>query len=448
MNAIVSDWKQYICRACGVIYDEQAGDPDSGLAPGTRFADIPDNWECPLCGVQKSDFAPYEPTAAVSSGEHMAVAARETGVVIVGGGTAGWAVAEALRVLDADVPITLVTACEGDRYRKPELSVALSQNKTAQSMVFEAASAAATRLKVRLLRNTFAVGLSSSLRQLRTTSGPVSYTHLVLALGACPVMPDALPKDLCWRINDLAMWSGVQRALAFGPKRIAVIGAGLIGCELAEDFARAGHRVIVLDVHAAPLTGLLPEKASARLLSSWARAGVQYKARSMVKGVTRNRHGERVIQMTNGETLYADLVLSATGLATEPRLARAAGLCFDNGIVVNSRTLQTSAPNIYALGDCVSLDGAPCRFIEPISGQAEAIAHAVLRRPHPGYHHQPPILRVKTRSLPILMRGAPSRDLQWEVVDEDEQQLSMAQYRDGAVTASLKVGQRSLELAA
>jgi rubredoxin-NAD+ reductase len=298
-------------------------------------------------------------------------------------------------------------------------------------MIAEAATAAATRLRVRLLRNTFAVGLSSSLRQLRTTSGPVSYKHLVLALGACPVMPDALPKDLCWRINDLAMWSGVQRALASGPKRIAVIGAGLIGCELAEDFARAGHSVTVLDV-----------------LSSWTSAGVRYKARSTVTGITQNRDGARTIQTANGETLHADLVLSATGLATEPRLARAAGLRFNNGIVVNSRTLQTSAPNIYALGDCVSLDGAPCRFIEPIAGQAEAIAHAVLKRPHPGYDHQPPVLRVKTRSLPILMRGAPSRDLQWEVVDEDEQQLSMAQYRDGALIASLKVGQRSLELAA
>ncbi|AME27021.1 FAD-dependent oxidoreductase [Burkholderia sp. PAMC 26561] len=446
MNAIISDWRQYICRACGVIYDEQAGDPDSGLAPGTRFADIPDSWVCPLCGVQKSDFAPYEPVV-VSREEREAVVTRETGVVIVGGGTAGWAVAEALRALDADVPITLVTACEGDRYRKPELSVALSQKKTTQSMIAEAATAAATRLKVSLLRNTFAIGLSPSLHQLRTTAGAVTYTQLVLAQGACPVMPDALPKDLCWRINDLAMWGGVQRAVASGPKRIAVIGAGLIGCELAEDFARAGHHVTVLDVHTAPLTGLLPEKASARLLSSWATAGVQYKASRMVASVTQNYQGERIIQTTNGETLRADLVLSATGLATEPRLARAAGLSFENGIVVDSHTLRTSAPDIYALGDCISLEGAPCRYIEPIAGQAEAIAHAVLKRPHPGYQHQPPVLRVKTRSLPILMRGVPSRDLQWEVVDEDDQYLSMAQYCDGVVTASLKVGQRSLELA-
>jgi rubredoxin len=47
---------EYICNACGYIYKEVDGDPDSGLAPGTRFADIPDDWECPLCAVTKSDF--------------------------------------------------------------------------------------------------------------------------------------------------------------------------------------------------------------------------------------------------------------------------------------------------------------------------------------------------------------------------------------------------------
>ena len=50
------DWKQYICRACGLIYDEEAGDPDSGLAPGTRFEAIPDDWVCPLCGAGKDQF--------------------------------------------------------------------------------------------------------------------------------------------------------------------------------------------------------------------------------------------------------------------------------------------------------------------------------------------------------------------------------------------------------
>lgn len=44
------------CRTCGYIYDEAAGDPDEGLAPGTRWSDIPDAWRCPLCGTAKADF--------------------------------------------------------------------------------------------------------------------------------------------------------------------------------------------------------------------------------------------------------------------------------------------------------------------------------------------------------------------------------------------------------
>lgn len=48
--------KKYVCKICGYIYDPANGDPDSGIAKGTAFEDIPDNWECPLCGVKKEDF--------------------------------------------------------------------------------------------------------------------------------------------------------------------------------------------------------------------------------------------------------------------------------------------------------------------------------------------------------------------------------------------------------
>jgi rubredoxin len=49
-------YKSWKCRTCGYIYDERKGDPDEGLAPGTRWADIPDDWICPICGTAKSDF--------------------------------------------------------------------------------------------------------------------------------------------------------------------------------------------------------------------------------------------------------------------------------------------------------------------------------------------------------------------------------------------------------
>ncbi|MDK2410935.1 rubredoxin [Aphanizomenon sp. PH219] len=51
---------KYICKVCGYIYDPEAGDEDSGIAPGTAFKDIPDQWGCPVCSAQKDDFELYE----------------------------------------------------------------------------------------------------------------------------------------------------------------------------------------------------------------------------------------------------------------------------------------------------------------------------------------------------------------------------------------------------
>jgi rubredoxin-NAD+ reductase len=475
MSVLIADWKQYICRACGVIYDEELGDPDSGIAAGTRFDAIPDDWECPLCGVTKADFVPYEPVVAGATACAPAQGARSRapGVIVVGGGTAGWAAVEAVRALDPDIPITLVSACAADRYRKPELSISLSEKRTPERLVFETARAAATRLGVRLVAHTYATGLSPALHQLRTTAGTFRYRQLILAQGARPVVPSGLPHELVWRVNDLSMWTRMQHRLTAGPKRVAVIGAGLIGCELAEDLARAGHTVTVLDVSDRPLASLLPAPASRRLLANWTQLGIHFLAGRRVS--VEEQHGidacataqtsdaktasggvadinaarsEKVITTQHGERIAVDLVLCAAGLATEGRLARMAGLEFAHGIVVDCCTLQTSAADIYALGDCISFAGEPCRFIEPIAAQAEAIAHAVTGCEHAGYRHQSPVIRVKTRSTPIVVRGLPSRELDWQIVEEDDGHLAMAQYRDGAIVSSLTVGSRRVELAA
>jgi len=50
--------KKYVCDVCGYVYDPEAGDPDSGIEPGVAWEDVPDDWECPLCGVGKDEFSP------------------------------------------------------------------------------------------------------------------------------------------------------------------------------------------------------------------------------------------------------------------------------------------------------------------------------------------------------------------------------------------------------
>jgi len=182
----LAPWMQYICHACGYIYNEAEGDPDSGLAAGTRFDDIPDDWACPLCGVTKSDFERYEAPdldalRAQASGcaPAMTNAARHRpGVVIVGAGRAGWQLAEALRGRDADLPITIVTACAGDVYDKPLLSVAMARQIVQEKLVKETGADAARRLNVRLLAHTHAVRICKDTRQLRTTRGTLRYDQL------------------------------------------------------------------------------------------------------------------------------------------------------------------------------------------------------------------------------------------------------------------------------
>lgn len=52
--------KKYICEPCGYVYEPTKGDPDSGIAPGTSFEDIPEGWECPICGIKKEDFLEFD----------------------------------------------------------------------------------------------------------------------------------------------------------------------------------------------------------------------------------------------------------------------------------------------------------------------------------------------------------------------------------------------------
>lgn len=403
----LAPYQSYICDACGYLYNEADGDPDGGLPPGTRYADIPDDWACPLCGVTKADFRPYTPPsldALRAAVAHRApVAARgAAGVVIVGAGRAGWQVAEALRALDADLPLTLVSNCAGDRYDKPLLSVALARALAPGSLAKETGPAAAERLNVRLLAHTQAVRICPDTRTLRTTRGNLRYDQLVLAHGALASLPPALPADLCWRINHLGAYQRLRAALGDSPKDVAIVGAGLIGCELANDLALGGHRITLLDVQAAPLARWPAERAGAPLLGAWKDLAIRFVGGVQVARLERVAGGYR-LSTACGQRFAADQVIAAAGLQTPPRLAHSAGLDWDNGIAVDAATLRTSDPRIHALGDCIAVNGQPSRYIEPIARQARAIAAVICGATAAPYEPRAAVVRVKTTSHPLTL---------------------------------------------
>lgn len=59
-NKIKNIMQKYVCETCGWVYDPEVGDPDNGIAPGTAFEDLPDDFVCPICGVGKDDFKPED----------------------------------------------------------------------------------------------------------------------------------------------------------------------------------------------------------------------------------------------------------------------------------------------------------------------------------------------------------------------------------------------------
>lgn len=411
-------WREYLCKACGYIYNERDGDVDSGLAPGTRFEDIPEDWYCPICGVTKADFVLVEEarvgalrsrsSASISLARHgvslRRSSKRKYDVVIIGGGTAAWKTVQALRDISQDISIAMVSQCDADRYDKPLLSIAMSRNLSLSGLVKETGAAAALRLQVTLFSKTTAISISATRQLLRTTLGSIHYQHLVIAQGAQSFLPEHLPADCCWRINHLSQYARLRDALGASNRRVLVIGAGLIGSELSNDLAIGGHSVTLVDVAPRPLARLFTEsRQTDALLKAWEQLPIEFLGNTEVLTVTRSFTCGYDVRLSHDQHVKVDEIIVATGLKTCDRLANSAGLTWNNGIVVDPMTLVTSAAGIYALGDCISIAGETSRFIEPIGRQARTIASQIAGHALIPFKNQRVPVRIKTTSMPMTV---------------------------------------------
>jgi rubredoxin-NAD+ reductase len=423
----MNDYQRYVCDACGYIYDEAKGDPDSGLAPGTRFSDIPDDWQCPLCGLTKTDLRLLPDVAPVAAAVRKTTggkSSRSKGgkdyVVVIGAGTAGWSAAEAIRRRDPEKPVLLVSACKGLVYPKPAISMALTQGKEAGDLVDMDAETRASQLGIEVRTETRIIKLNRERKRLTTVKGAIEYDKLVLALGAhqreLPVAGEAA--DSIMRVNDLASYGKMRQRLSDGVRHVTILGAGLIGCEFADDLTNAGYQVAIVDPQQQPLSGLLPDSLGSELKQRLLEKGVDWRFGSTVEQLDSDGSGF-VATLSDGRLLHTDFVLSAAGLVANTAVAEKSGLDTNRGIAVNN-DMQTSDPDIYAIGDCASLDGEVFAYIEPIRRQAEAIA-ASINGEHESFMPIPPLVKVKTPSIPLsICRPAHLETTAWEMVEQSE----------------------------
>lgn len=363
-------------------------------------------------------------------------------IVIIGTGLAGYNLAKEIRKLDAERPLLLLTSDDGRSYSKPMLSTGYTKNKDADGLAMAGVQQMRDSLKADVRTGVRVNAIDRAAKTLLVDGETIAYEALVLAVGADVFRPD-LGGDGGERVlsvNDLDDYARFRTA-AEGKKKIVIIGGGLIGCEFANDLSNGGFQVEVVEPVGRVLPSLLPERASEAVAAGLETLGVTFHFGHSVKGVWKSGDGVEV-ELSNGERLAGDLVLSAIGLRPRVSLAQTAGLDVGRGVKTD-RCLRTSDPAIYALGDCAEVDGKVLLYVLPLMAAARALAKTLTGTDTPVQYPAMPV-QIKTPVCPVIVSPvAPGTAGAWEVEAEGNDVKAVFKAPDGAVLGFALTGARA-----
>ena len=354
-------------------------------------------------------------------------------ILVIGSGFAAQQLVKSLRKLDAEQPIRLITADSGDEYNKPDLSHVVSRGSTAAAMTRLSGSNFAEQQRIALVPHCPVLGIDPARRIVMTGQGEFAYGQLVLATGASAARPDLPGSEQLVTLNSQQEYAAAE-GLIQQARRIMVLGAGLIGCELAMDMASDGREVTLVDLADSPLSALLPAVLSQPLQQALRSQGVKLQLGQGIAELglldpDRPKGGWRVT-LSNGRVSEQDLVIAAIGLRPNLVLAQAAGIAVERGILVDD-SLQTSAPHIFALGDCAQWRGQLLPFLQPIVLGANALARTLLGTPTP-LTLPPMLVKVKTPRYPLQLAGrTKGEDLAWQCRWNSQGMVAEAHGEDG-----------------
>ena len=270
----------------------------------------------------------------------------EPGLVIVGGGAAGYAAAHALRRLGHEGPVTLVSSDPHRPYDRTLLSKDYLDGKMGADRL-PIARASLDDLGITVMSGVRAEALDTAAHRLRLSDGQIlPYTKLLLATGAEPNRLDAPGADLphVHLLRTLDDCDAILATLKPDSKAV-VIGSSFIGLEAAASIRSRKIDVTVVTPESAPMSRKVGEILSRRILAKHTGEGVRFRLAAEVAAITPD-----CVELADGSRLRADVVVVGIGVKPRIDLAEAAGLRTDDGVTVDL-TLQTSDPDVYAAGD-------------------------------------------------------------------------------------------------
>ena len=243
-------------------------------------------------------------------------------IIIVGSGLAGYMLAREFRKLNQNLPLQIITQDDGAYYSKPQLSSAFTHHKTAAALTGGTVAKMQEQLNAEILFHTRATKIDAGNHLLYTEQSALPYSALVLAQGAevipAPLQGNALDKVMS--VNNLEDYAGF-RTLLENKKRVAILGAGLVGCEFTNDLLNGGFAVDVIALANRPLDILLPPELGKTFQNAFAEKGVRWHLNCSIDAVDRHGH-ELSLSLSDGTRITTDMVLSAIGLRPVLQLAK------------------------------------------------------------------------------------------------------------------------------
>lgn len=366
-------------------------------------------------------------------------------LVIVGTGMAGFGLLRAVRHVDARTPICLIGADDAVAYSKFELPRALSRGQQAGELVVATPEQIAHRFGATIRPRCRVLRIDRQRRMLVTDAGEQPYSRLVLATGADAVRPTPLRGAAAKRlltVASLAEYAYLRSELA-GRRRVAVLGGGMAGCELADNLCRGGFVVTLLEPGSRLLADSFPQLCAERIADALCGAGVRVHCEDGMQRIEPSGDDLELVTLS-ARHLVVDVAVAALGSHPRTALARDAGLDVGRGIRVDAH-LQTSDAAIYALGECAELGGRVLNQPEEIEACAHALA-GVLTGASSGLRDPPRLRRLQIECCPAAVcLPLPSVSGEWHETARQRGVRALFHDRHGALRGFALVGETTGE---
>jgi rubredoxin-NAD+ reductase len=335
-------------------------------------------------------------------------------LIIIGTGLAGYNVLKEFRKIDGQAPVLMISSDDGASYSKPMLSTGFTKNKTALELEMATATKMAEQFNVEIRTKTNVTSIDPEAHQISIDDEIITYSKLVLAWGASAInlTIEGGADEHIFSINSLEDYAIFRQNLE-GKKRVLIMGAGLIGCEYANDLVNGGYDVTVIAPATQLLPALLPEPAAKAVQNGLEGLGVTFILGPIAQRVIEKDNAVEVT-LSNGNVITTDIIISAVGIRPRTELAAMSGFQVNRGIVVD-RTLETNHKDVYAVGDCAEVDGNVLLYVLPLMAGARALAKTLTGTATEVSYMVMPV-GVKTPVVPIaLVPVSPDTEGEWNI---------------------------------